>query len=266
MHVYISCDIEGVAGITHWDEARKNHQDYDEYRRQMTCEAGAACEGALAAGASAITVKDAHGSGRNIIARELPSPARLIRGWSGHPYLMIQEIDQSYDAAVFIGYHGSAGAGGNPLSHTISARMLHAIHLNGAPCSEYRIHAYAAALEGVPVVFVSGDQTLCGEVAALQSGTRTFATKSGEGASQLSVHPDDAIEVIRNGVRIALSDDPSTALVELPDEFLLEITYKEHTDAYGKSFYPEAKLSSPHTVQFASDDYFEILRALMFLI
>lgn len=266
MRVYISCDIEGVAGIAHWDEARKSHQDYAEFRRQMTSEAKAACEGALAAGASAITVRDAHGTGRNIIGRELPPPAHLIRGWSGHPYLMIQEIDQSYDAAAFIGFHSSAGAGGNPLSHTISSRMLHAIHLNGEPCSEYRIHAYAAGLVGVPVVFVSGDQTLCAEVSALQANTRTYSTKRGEGASQTSVHPDEAISGIRDGMRMALSGDLSRARLQLPDSFSLELTYKEHTDAYARSFYPGAELLAPHTVRFKSGEYFEVLRALQFLI
>lgn len=266
MRVYISCDIEGVAGIAHWDEARKNHADYDEFRRQMTNEARAACEGALAAGASAITVKDAHGSGRNIKAKELPSPTQLIRGWSGHPYLMLQEIDDSYDAAAFVGFHGSAGVGGNPLSHTISSRMIHVIHLNGELCSEYRIHAYVAALVGVPVVFVSGDQRLCDEVAEVQPHTRTFATKRGEGASQMSVHPDDSVNGIRDGMRLALSDDLASALVQLPDSFRLELTYKEHSDAYARSYYPGAELTAPHTLRFTSENYFELLRALLFLI
>jgi D-amino peptidase len=52
MKVYISVDIEGVAGITHWDEAEKAHPDYPEFREQMTREAVAAIEGAQAAGAN----------------------------------------------------------------------------------------------------------------------------------------------------------------------------------------------------------------------
>ena len=28
MKIYISVDIEGVAGITHWDEAEKGHADW----------------------------------------------------------------------------------------------------------------------------------------------------------------------------------------------------------------------------------------------
>lgn len=266
VRVYISCDIEGVAGITNWDEARKTHADYEEFRRQMTAEARAACEGALAAGASSITVKDAHASARNLLASELPPPTQLIRGWSGHPYLMVQGIDDSYDAAAFIGYHARAGAGGNPLAHTISGSAVHEIRINGEPCSEYRIHALAAALVGVPVVFVAGDQTLCEEVAEVQPHTRTFATKWGEGRSQTSVHPEHAIAGIRGGMQTALRGELRKALLELPPHFSVELTYKEHAQAHAKSFYPGAERVSPHVVRYEADDYFEVLRAVSFLI
>ncbi len=266
MRVYISVDIEGVAGISHWDEARKTHADYTPFRDQMVAEAHAACEGALAAGATSITVKDAHGSGRNLIASALPRPAELISGWSGHPYLMVQEIDETYDAAAFIGYHARAGAGGNPLAHTISSRAIHEIYINGTAVSEYHIHAYAAALVGVPVVFVSGDRTLCEDIAAWQPATRTFTTKWGEGASQHTIHPDTAIDGIRTGVQTALEGDLRTAQLQLPDRFSLQITYKQHTQAYEKSFYPRAEQIDAHTVRLDTDDYFDVLRALMFLV
>ncbi len=60
MKVFISVDIEGCAGITHWDEAGKTHPDYAEFREIMTGEAIAAIEGAKAAGAKEILLKDAH--------------------------------------------------------------------------------------------------------------------------------------------------------------------------------------------------------------
>ena len=78
MKVYISADIEGVAGISHWDEARKEHATYQEFRAAMTEEVVAACDGATAAGAKEILIKDAHATGRNIMAGRLPASARLI--------------------------------------------------------------------------------------------------------------------------------------------------------------------------------------------
>ena len=94
MKVFISVDIEGCAGITHWDEAEKNHADYPEFREQMTREAVAAIEGAKIAGATEILVKDAHSSGRNLIASMLPADVRLVRSWMGHPLCMVQELDE----------------------------------------------------------------------------------------------------------------------------------------------------------------------------
>jgi D-amino peptidase len=265
VHVFVSADIEGVCGITAWEEARKDHPSYGPFRRQMQAEVAAACEGALAAGASALVVKDAHGSARNLVAAELPAPAQLIRGWSGHPYGMVQGLEGSHDAAIFIGYHGRAGAGGNPLAHTMSSQRLAEVRINGEPTSEFRIHAWACALEGVPVVFVSGDRALCDEVGTLLPGAATFATKWGEGASQHSLHPDEAIEGIRSGVQRALENSKGAAPLAVPGRFELEVRYKDHTLAYARSFYPGAERSDPHTIRLASDDYFEVLRALLFL-
>ena len=115
MKIYISVDIEGVAGITHWDEAEKGHADWAEFREIMTRETLAAIDGARAAGATEIWVKDAHDSGRNLITTMLPADVTLVREWSGHPYSMIQELDESFAGLVMIGFHASVGSEGNSL-------------------------------------------------------------------------------------------------------------------------------------------------------
>ncbi len=266
MKVFISADIEGVAGITSWDEAMKSSPGYHPFREQMNREVAAACEGALAAGADAIVVKDAHGGANNLAGDKLPRPARLVRGWSGHPFGMVQDLDASFDAALFVGYHARAGAGGNPLAHSFSSRKVQELRLNDEPASEYLIHAYAAALVDVPVVFVSGDATLCEEVARQSPGAVRYATKWGEGPSQHSVHPAEAVDAIRAKTEEALRGDPAAARLEAPAASRLEVRYKEHTHAYRASFYPGAKQVDPHTIRIESDSYFEILRALMFVI
>jgi D-amino peptidase len=265
--VFISADIEGVAGITSWEEARKSSPGaYHPFQRQMNAEVAAACEGASAAGATEIVIKDAHAGANNLVASDMPRGVRLIRGWSGHPYGMVQGLDRGFDAALFVGYHARAGAGGNPLAHTMSSMKVHEIRLNGTPASEYRIHAGAAALSDVPVVFVSGDRTLCEEVEAFNPATRTFATKWGEGPSQESVHPADAADGIREGVAEALRGDLDAARIQAPGQTRLEITFKAHTHAYLASQYPGAKQLDPHTVCLESESYFEILRALIFIV
>src|SRR5512133_1123253 len=110
MKVYISADIEGITGTTVWDETEKKHPDYAEFQQQMTAEVSAACESCIQAGAEEVWVKDAHDSARNILAAQLPPQTRLLRGWSGHPYLMMEGLDSSFQAALMIGYHSRAGS------------------------------------------------------------------------------------------------------------------------------------------------------------
>ena len=124
MKIYISADIEGVTGIVHWNETEKLKSDWQEFCKQMTQEVKAACEGAISTGAEEIWIKDAHDTGRNIIASDLPQKVKLIRGWSEHPLLMVQELDTSFDALIMIGYHSFSGSNSNPLSHTLSSRIF----------------------------------------------------------------------------------------------------------------------------------------------
>src|SRR5215813_12646057 len=172
MKVYISADIEGTAGITNWEEADKTHPTYQEFRERMTDEVVAACEGAIEAGAKEILIKDAHSTGRNIIAARLPDCARLIRGWSGHPFSMVQELDASFHALVFVGYHAKAGSDDNPLAHTLRLRVMH-LMLNGEIASEFQIHSWAAALVKVPPIFLSGDSGICADAQRLVPGIVT---------------------------------------------------------------------------------------------
>ena len=116
MTVVISVDIEGTAGIASWEESLKVGPDHAVHRAIVTAEAVAGCEGAAEGGASEIWVRDAHESGRNTDPEAPPSGVRLVRGWSGHPLMMLQELDASVDAVGTVGWHGPAGAGGHPLS------------------------------------------------------------------------------------------------------------------------------------------------------
>ncbi len=264
MKVYISADIEGITGTTHWDEADKKHPEFKEFQKQMTAEVAAACEGALKAGATEVWVKDAHDTARNIIASELPRKTRLVRGWSGHPFVMVQEIDKTFDAALMIGYHSRAGAGTSPLAHTASTRLAH-IKINDCHASELLLKTYTAALMNVPVVFVSGDAGICREAESLNPDIMTVAVKEGVGNSTVNIHPGLAVEMIREKVRTAIEKDVSGCRIQMPEHFSVEIRYKDHAEAYRAGFYPGASLKEPHTIQFEADDYFEVMRLLLFV-
>jgi D-amino peptidase len=263
MKIYISADIEGVTGATDWNETDKAHASFTEFSEQMTAEVAAACQGALAAGASEILVKDAHWTGRNLLAARLPRQARLVRGWMSDPYAMMAGLDESFDAALMIGYHSRAGSAGSPLAHTMSGRVVY-VKINGLPVAEFTINSYTAAWLGVPVVFLSGDAALCQDASAFLPGLTTVAVKEGIGEATVNIHPELAVERIRDSVEQALKGDLGRCRVPLPAHFEVELRYKDHAPARQISFYPGAKLLEPHVVQFAAEDYFEVLRFFHF--
>ena len=182
MKIFISADMEGLTTTARFEECRNAERFYRDYQIQMTAEVLAACEGAIAAGAHEIVVKDAHDSGANIEIEKLPECVKVLKGWSGHPYSMVEGIDSTFDGVMFIGYHSGAGNPRNPLSHTMSGRPLF-IKMNGSFVSEFTLYSYAAACEGVPALFLSGDMGICQEGAILHPGIVTMAVKEGTGNS-----------------------------------------------------------------------------------
>lgn len=265
MKVYISADIEGITGVSHWDETNKTKGDYPYFANQMTSEVNAACVGANEGGAEDILLKDAHGSARNISILDLPENVRITRGWSRHPYLMMQDIDSSFDAAMMIGYHSYSGSGENPLAHTLDDIIAY-IKINDEFASEFLINAYTAALVNVPVVFVSGDEGLCNHVKKINNNITTLAVKKGSGDSTTSIHPKLAAKLTEEYVQTALNGDISKCKIELPKSFKVEISYVNHQRAYKASFYPGMKQISPTNVVFETDDYFKVLCAFSFVI
>ncbi|MGO1164622.1 M55 family metallopeptidase [Brucella sp. C7-11G] len=264
MKVFISADIEGTAGIAHWDEAVRSHADYADFRALMTGEVVAACEGARAAGATEVLVKDAHDSGRNLIVDQLPDYVRIMRGWSGHPDAMMFGLGPDFAAAIYTGYHAKAGSEANPLAHTTTLRISRLL-LNGEAASEFTVNALVAARYGVRSTFLSGDADICADASALVPNISTFATLEGFGRAALSVAPARARAAIRDGVEAALRNKAG-GVPELsgPHEIVLE--FLNPTDAFRASWYPGAYTHGPRAIAFAATDFFEIQRALRFLL
>ena len=127
--VFISADIEGTAFAATWDSTHIGGHDYERNRQEMTNEVLAAAEGAHAAGAELVVVKDAHGPGINIYPEQMPEYVQLIRGWTFEPRCMVEGIDKSFDAAMYVGYHNAAGQEGNVLSHTIAGGAVRLLSL-----------------------------------------------------------------------------------------------------------------------------------------
>lgn len=264
MKIYISADMEGITGVSHWDEVSKNHGDYPEFQKQMSKEVAAACDGAFSSGATEIWVKDAHDSGRNILQSMLPENTNLIRGWSGNPFSMMQELDDSFDAGFMIGYHSRAGSGGNPLAHTMSSSKLERIWINDIEISEFLLHGYLAATLKVPIILVTGDEQLIEEVNHVNPCIGTVAVKKGVGDSTVNMCPNTAVERIYSAAKLAMGDNFMDCLLPTMDNYQVKIRFIKQQTAYRASHYPGAFLLDDKTIQFETTEYINVMRLVQF--
>lgn len=179
MKILIAADMEGISGVTHWDQVTTTHPEYARFRKIMTADVNAAIRGAAQAGAEEIVVTDGHASGTNILIEELDARARLNAG-NGSPFSMVQGIDATVDGALFVGYHARSGSLNAILNHTWSGSVQD-VTLNGRGVGEIGLNAAVCGHFGVPVLMISGDQTACGEARDLLGSIETAVVKQAVG-------------------------------------------------------------------------------------
>ncbi len=258
--VFISVDMEGVAGVVHWEEVSRNGKDYDYFRELMTDETNAAIEASLEMGAEEILVRDSHGSARNIIPTLLNEKAMLMRDWSGEYKSMMEGIDETFDAVIFIGYHAKAGTPDSPLAHTMNGNIKD-ISINGISMPEAGINALIAGMYGVPVVFLSGDVAICRQATDLFGEIETVAVKEGFGNASLNFHPSVAREKIKEGVLIALSQLDKYEPYALPPPYTMVLQLNTDDLRGNKEIYPGTEKTGKGEFTFKSNDLLEILKA-----
>jgi len=258
LKVFISVDMEGVSGLIHWDETGQGGADYPLFRKLMTAEVNAAIAGALEAGATEIVVRDAHGSALNILPDLLRPEARLIREWNG-PLSMMEGIDRTFDAVVFVGYHARAGTPDAVLKHTMSLSLYDVI-LNGVRLPEAGWNAAIAGYFDVPVVFLSGDTAICKQVKEIVGNIETVAVKEGLGKAASMIHPAKAQEMIQKGVAAALRDLEAFKLYKPSPPYKLEIVFTEENQAQRASWVPGASRTGERSVAFTSSDFMDIIK------
>ena len=258
LKVFISVDMEGVSGLINWDETAQGGPDYPLFRKLMTAEANAAIAGALEAGATEIVVRDAHDSARNILPDELRPEARLIREWNG-PLSMMEGIDKTFDAVVFIGYHARAGTPDAVLKHTMSLSLFDVI-LNGVRLPEAGWNAAIAGYFDVPVVFLSGDTAICKQVREIVGNVETVAVKDGLGKAASMIHPAKAQDMIQKGVAAALRNLKAYKPFKPSPPYKLEVVFTDENLAQRASWVPGAVRTGERSVAFASGDFMDIVK------
>lgn len=203
MRVYVSADMEGVAGVVDWDQCRVGAPAHAEGARLLLGEVNASIEGCLAAGADDVLVNDSHGLMANLAPDRLAGRASYLSGRHKPDYMM-QGLDSAFDAVVYLGYHGSMPSA-SVLSHTFNPRAISDARIGGVRAGESGINALAAAGHGVPVVLVTGDQVVGPEAEPFCPGIRAAVVKESlSRESAVSLHPEAARELIQVETRAAV--------------------------------------------------------------
>lgn len=189
--VFISADMEGISGISGSDQLSASGAEYNRSRKLMADDVNAAIRGAKAGGATIIVVNDSHGSMRNLRLEDLEPGASLI-SHSFKPSGMMEGLDESFDAAIFIGYHAQAGSPGGVFAHTGSGAVAD-VRVNGRSLGEGGLNTMVAAWHGVPVVLVTGDDVAVKQVGAVATGARTVMVKRAINPRAVELRPLDDV-------------------------------------------------------------------------
>src|SRR6185503_4513572 len=205
LKVFISVDMEGLAGVVTNTDVSPTGPDYPHFRAIMAAEANAAVDGAFRAGATEVLVRDGHGSKQNLLPGDVDPRARLLRGQSVGPKNMMEGIDNTFDAVVFVGYHAKAGTPNAILEHTSTGNVVD-MSINGVSLPEAGYNAMVAGLFGVPAVFISGDQAVVTQVRELLGAIQGVAVKEEIGDASIGMSTKQAQEEIRKGVELAVRD------------------------------------------------------------
>jgi D-amino peptidase len=259
MKVFLSSDMEGTAGIVDWRQCTGESDELAIGRRLLLAEVNAAIMGAIDGGATDVTVNDSHATMRNLAPDELAGQACYISG-SHKPLYMMQGLDESFDAVLFVSYHGSVGAEAC-LSHTYNPRAIVEARLDGEVTGEAGINALVATHYGVPIVLVTGDRSACEEVRALIPGVHTAIVK--EPVSRVaahSLHPTRACELIRETAEKAVASAASAHCPSLASA-VLEVSVRTTDIAEAASWVRGVQRVGERQLRFSGESPLAVYRS-----
>jgi D-amino peptidase len=262
--VFVSIDMEGIAGIAHIRQVMRGTDDYPRSRDLMTQEANAAVAGAFEGGATRVVVNDSHGDMTNLLPDLMDQRAELTIGSPKVPHSMMTGIGPEFDCALFIGYHAAAGTEAAVLDHTYSGRLLYDVRVNGESWTETDLNAALAGLRGVPVALVTGDDKCCEQAAKRLPGLRTVAVKQASGRHvATSLSPERAREEIQQAAAAAVRTASSLEPFRPEPPFVLEADTTNTVSAELCALVPGSTRPAGRTVRFASESFEDVFRCLL---
>ncbi|HVS46917.1 MAG TPA: M55 family metallopeptidase [Verrucomicrobiae bacterium] len=265
MKLYLSCDMEGTAGVCAWEQcdARTPHPEYALYRTWMMREVRAAIDGAREAGATDVLVNDSHGPMRNVIFEELPDDVRVVSG-NRKPFSMVQNADAGFGGAFFTGYHGAIGDADAVLCHTYSPGVIYQARLNDMPCSEATLNAALLGHFGVPLLLITGDRTTVESAQGQMPWVTGAIVKESIGnfASD-SISPLASQALIRDAARAAIANRANAKPFVLKAPLTLEIDVARVEQADLIEMIPGFSRVGSRTVRLVHDDYPTVFKAFV---
>ena len=253
--VFISVDMEGLSGVVSGSDVSPASPDYAHFRAIMAAETNAAIEGAFRAGATGVLVRDSHGSKQNLLPSDVDPRARLLRGASVGPKNMMEGIDSTFDAVVFIGYHAKAGTPNAILEHTSTGNVVD-FSINGVSLPEAGYNAMVAGLYGVPVVFIAGDRAVVDQVRGILGPIEAVAVKEEIGDASLGMSPKQAQDEIRKGVEQAVRNRSRGKVYTMAGPYTMVLKVKQE-----RPLFRGAQRRAEGEFTFSSPDLLEILAA-----
>lgn len=263
--VHISVDMEGVAGAVTSDQLGPSGFEYGRFREFMTREALAAVDAARAAGATEIVVADSHGNGQNLLIDQFPADVRVIRSWPRR-LGMVAGIDDSVDAAIFIGYHVGTNNVTGVRAHTFSSANLTRVAVNGTAVTEGSWNAAIAGHFDVPVIMMSGDDAAIAEVRQAVGNIEAAETKRTLGFHSAStITPAASYALIGERVAAAIRRRADFTPYKVGGPVTVDVSFKNYMPAEVLAYLPMFERTDSHSVRFRAKDMVEASMIMNFI-
>lgn len=230
MKFLVMTDIEGVTGVTSFEEAERSEFG----KRMLMNDLKAVLKGIKDAGGEAV-VYDMHTDGRNVALEEIDVPVV-----SGKPIL-----ENLWRGVGYAGFDGLYMVGLHTMQHTGALlehsylREYDAIYVNGIKLGEIGVEAALAGEGGLPLKFVSGDDAGCKEAEALIDGVVTCAVKTSLSPNTaVCMPPCKTAELLRKKACEATASQAKPFVLSAPYE--IKIVYSDCFYLYRmKELHPE---------------------------
>jgi len=266
LKVYISADMEGVTGVVTGEQLGPEGFEYARFRQFMTDEVNACIEAAREAGATEFMVSDSHGNGQNLLIERLPPDVLVIRSWP-RELGMMAGIDETFDAAIFIGYHASTSNAQGVRAHTMSSANVTDLRLNGISVPEAAWNAAIAGQFGVPVVMISGDDVIATEAGDLLGDVETAVVKWSRGFhSATTMTPEAGLEVIREKTRSALARVGDFRPYRVASPPIVELSLKNYRPVELLGYLRGVERIGSHTIRYQARDMVDASNFLAFVL